>query len=170
MLRWVNRGAVTRRFATWWSPSAVSAGARPTFTGYPFTLGVASGEPVSSSVVLWTRLAPEPLNGGGVGADPVAVNWEVAEDEASGRVVQRGTAVARPAWAHSVHVEVSGLEPARLYFYRFMAGDEVSPVGRTRTAPAAGEVPLRLRGSAPASTSSWAITRLTVTWRPRIST
>ena len=41
--------------------------ARPAFTGYPFTLGVASGEPVSSGVVLWTRLAPEPLNGGGVG-------------------------------------------------------------------------------------------------------
>ena len=132
-------------FARWWSPNAVSARARPTFTGYPFTLGVASGEPVSSGVVLWTRLAPEPLNGGGVGADLVAVDWEVAEDEAFGRVVQRGTAVARAAWAHSVHVEVSGLEPARLYFYRFMAGDAVSPVGRTRTAPAAGEVPVRLR-------------------------
>ena len=132
-------------FATWWSPSVVSVSARANFTGYPFTLGVASGEPVPSGVVLWTRLAPAPLNGGGVGADPVAVDWEVAEDEAFGRVVQRGTAVARAAWAHSVHVEVSGLEPARLYFYRFMAGNEVSPVGCTRTAPGAAELPVQLR-------------------------
>ena len=128
-----------------WAPSVSAMGQRPSFTGYPFTLGVASGEPVSSGVVLWTRLAPEPLGGGGVGAEPVDVGWEVAEDEAFGRVVQRGTVVARAAWAHSVHVEVSGLEPARWYFYRFMAGDEVSPVGRTRTAPAAAELARQLR-------------------------
>ena len=67
--------------ARWWSPNVLRLGQRPSFTGYPFTLGVASGEPVSSGVVLWTRLAPEPLSGGGVGADPVAVDWEVAEDE-----------------------------------------------------------------------------------------
>jgi alkaline phosphatase D len=132
-------------FASWWSPSESLATERPSFTGYPFTLGVASGEPVSSGVVLWTRLAPEPLNGGGVGADPVAVDWEVAEDETFGRVVQRGTVVARAAWAHSVHAEVSGLEPERWYFYRFMAGGEVSPVGRTRTAPAVAGLPQRLR-------------------------
>ena len=132
-------------FARWWSPSESRAVEGPSFTGYPFTLGVASGEPVSSGVVLWTRLAPEPLNGGGMGADPVAVDWEVSEDEAFGRVVQRGTVAARAAWAHSVHVEVSGLEPERRYFYRFMAGAEVSPVGRTRTAPLPAEVPQRLR-------------------------
>jgi alkaline phosphatase D len=119
--------------------------AGPSFTGYPFTLGVASGEPVPSGVVLWTRLAPEPLNGGGVGTDPVDVGWEVAEDEGFGSVVQSGTVVARPAGAHSVHVEVSGLEPGHSYFYRFTAGDEVSAVGRTRTAPAASEMPPQLR-------------------------
>ena len=64
---------------------------------------------------------------------------------AFGRVVQRGTVVARAAWAHSVHVEVSGLEPARWYFYRFMAAGEVSPVGRTRTAPLLAELPQQLR-------------------------
>jgi alkaline phosphatase D len=119
--------------------------ARPSFTGYPFTLGVASGSPLPSGVVLWTRLAPEPLSGGGMGAEAVTVGWEVAEDEAFGRVVQRGAADARPAWAHSVHAEVTGLEPARWYFYRFIAGDEVSPVGRTRTAPAVEELPPQLR-------------------------
>ena len=132
-------------FATWWSPSEAPGTTRPSFTGYPFTLGVASGEPVSSGVVLWTRLAPEPLNGGGMGADAVAVKWELAEDEGFGRVVKRGTAVAHATWAHTVHAEVSGLEPARWYFYRFMAGDEVSRVGRTRTAPAPVESPGRLR-------------------------
>jgi alkaline phosphatase D len=132
-------------FATWWTASEPPAKERPSFTGYPFTLGVASGEPASSGVVVWTRLAPEPLNGGGVGVDSVVVSWELAEDEGFGRVVQSGTAVARAAWAHSVHVEVSGLEPGRWYFYRFMAGDEVSPVGRTRTAPAIAEPAGQLR-------------------------
>jgi alkaline phosphatase D len=143
--RVVDPVAVDEAFGAWWSPSEFGATKRPRFTGYPFTLGVASGEPLPSGVVLWTRLAPEPLNGGGVGADLVVVGWEVAEDETFGRVVQRGTAVARAAWAHSVHVEVAGLEPAHWYFYRFMAGDEVSPVGRTRTAPAVAELPKQLR-------------------------
>ena len=44
----------------------------------PFGLGVASGSPLPSSVVLWTRIAPEPLEGGGAGRDPIAVRWEFA--------------------------------------------------------------------------------------------
>ena len=72
--------------AAWWAASVSPAGQRASFTGYPFTLGVASGEPASSGVVLWTRLAPEPLGGGGVGAEPVVVGWEVADDAAFGRV------------------------------------------------------------------------------------
>jgi alkaline phosphatase D len=127
------------------SPTAEPALERPSFTGYPFTLGVASGAPLSTGVVLWTRLAPEPLNGGGVGPDAIVVRWEVAEDEGFGQVVQRGTVDALPAQAHSVHVEVDGLEPARWYFYRFIAGDETSPIGRTRTAPASGDLPQLLR-------------------------
>jgi alkaline phosphatase D len=118
---------------------------RPSFSGFPFTLGVASGAPLPDGVVLWTRLAPEPLRGGGAGDDPVAVRWEVAEDEGFTQVVQRGSATARPAGGFSVHAEVSGLQPAHWYFYRFIAGGEVSPVGRTRTAPAARERPARLR-------------------------
>ena len=127
------------------SPSDSVAEARPSFVGYPFTLGVASGSPLPTGVVLWTRLAPDPLHGGGVGPSAVVVRWEVAEDENFGRVVQSGSVDAVRAWAHSVHVEVSGLDPGRWYFYRFMAGDEVSPVGRTRTAPAAAELPQLLR-------------------------
>jgi alkaline phosphatase D len=115
------------------------------FTAYPFTLGVASGEPLPTGVVLWTRLAPDPLHGGGAGEQPIDVSWEVADDEAFGTIVARGTAVARPEAAHSVHVEVTGLQPARWYFYRFTAAGEVSPVGRTRTSPATGAPPDRVR-------------------------
>ena len=111
-----------------------------------FSLGVASGEPHSDGVVLWTRLAPEPMEtGGGMAATPVEVAWEVAADENMHKVVRRGTAIADPSFAHSVHVEVQGLEPARWYWYRFKAGRELSPIGRTRTAPTAGAAVDKLR-------------------------
>ena len=95
----------------------------------PFDLGVASGYPHPGGMVLWTRLVG--------GLDPVAypVRWEVASDEAMRQVVASGSAAADPHWAHSVHVEPKGLEPDRWYWYRFMVGDAVSRVGRTRTAP-----------------------------------
>lgn len=115
--------------------SAQTGGAR--FSGYPFTLGVASGAPRHDSVVLWTRLIPEPLNGsgdGGIPADRISVSWEVAEDEQFKKIVRRGAHRAIPELAYSVHAEVQGLEPGQWYFYRFLAGNEVSPVGRTRTA------------------------------------
>lgn len=67
---------------------------------------------------------------------PYEVRWELAADETFNQVVQTGTTVASPALAHSVHVDVSGLQPATEYFYRFRVGSEESPIGRTRTAPA----------------------------------
>jgi alkaline phosphatase D len=114
------------------------AWAQPIFMNYPFTMGVASGDPLPNGVVLWTRLAPDPLNGGGMPALAVEVGYEVAADRGFGTIVQSGTAIARPELGHSVHVELDGLEPAREYFYRFRAGAEVSPTGRTKTAPALG--------------------------------
>ena len=116
------------------------------FASSPFTLGVASGYPEPNAIVLWTRLAPEPLvPGGGMPSAPVAVDWEIASDERFAKVVRRGTAYATPDWAHSVHVEATGLEPARDYWYRFTSGGERSAVGRTRTAPALGAALARLR-------------------------
>jgi alkaline phosphatase D len=109
---------------------------RPRFAVDPFTLGVASGAPLPDGIVLWTRLAPDPRTGGGLDPLPIAVDWEVAMDESFRHIVRRGRTDADPAWAHSVHVEVDGLQPGRWYWYRFMTGDAVSPVGRTRTAPA----------------------------------
>ncbi|HCE03502.1 MAG TPA: alkaline phosphatase, partial [Acidobacteria bacterium] len=117
----------------------------PRFAGPPFSLGVASGDPTSDSVMLWTRLAPVPLEGGGMGDEAVEVNWAVATDERMTRVVQRGTSVARPDLGHAVHVEVTGLEPDRWYWYRFRSGGEASRVGRTRTFPVAGSAVRQLK-------------------------
>ena len=80
---------------------------------YPFTLGIASGDPTADGVVLWTRLAPRPFDGGGMPARPMAVQWQVATDERMDAIVQRGATLATPELGHSVHVEVNGLEPSR---------------------------------------------------------
>src|SRR6478672_6819046 len=109
--------------------------AKPIFESYPFSLGVASGDPLPDGIVLWTRLAPKPLEGGGMPMNIVEVDWEISRDARFQNVVQKGTTLARPELGHSVHVEVDGLEPSRDYWYRFHAGDESSQVGRTRTAP-----------------------------------
>jgi alkaline phosphatase D len=117
------------------------ASAAPRRLGYPFTLGVASGEPLPGGVVLWTRLAPEPLAPDGLGGMPnrqVSVTWQLATDDAMRNVVRSGVALALPELAHSVHAEVDGLLPGRDYWYRFVAGSHASAIGHTRTAPAPG--------------------------------
>ncbi|MBK9166401.1 MAG: alkaline phosphatase D family protein [Bryobacterales bacterium] len=111
--------------------------ASPKFGTNPFTLGVASGDPLPDGVVLWTRLAPKPSEGGGMPPEDVEVRWQVASDDKMANIVQQGKATAPANLAHAVHVEVDGLEPGRWYFYRFIAGSEESPIGRTRTAAAA---------------------------------
>src|SRR5918996_761642 len=120
-----------------------AAGQAPRFRSYPFALGVASGDPLPDGVALWTRIAPDPVAPDGLGGvprphQPIPVRWEVATDGTFGArsLVRRGVATADPSLAHSVHVEVEGLGPDRVYWYRFLTGDEASPVGRTRTAPA----------------------------------
>ena len=125
---------------------AQRARANPLFTDFPFQLGVAAGDPVADGFVIWTRLAPRPLeSGGGVPPVPVPVIWEVAADPGFTQVVRRGEALARPELGHSVHVEVTGLEPERDYTYRFLAGGEASPPGRAKTTPARSASPSRAR-------------------------
>jgi alkaline phosphatase D len=117
-----------------------------TVGGDPFALGVASGDPWPDGFVIWTRLATAPLApGGGMPAVPVEVAWEVAADERFATVLRAGTTLARPEAAHAVHVEVGGLEPGRPYAYRFRALGQVSRAGRSRTAPAPGAAPARIR-------------------------
>lgn len=114
----------------------------------PFTLGVASGDPVPDGFVLWTRLALDPLADDGLGGMPDAaqsVRWEVASDERFRSVVQRGTVRTSATEGFAVHVEVEDLRPGREYWYRFKVGSFVSRAGRTRTSPAAGSLPSSLR-------------------------
>jgi alkaline phosphatase D len=102
-------------------------------TSFPFLLGVASGSPTHDSVVLWTRVME-------IGLDDkaVTVRWEMADDDKFSRIVQSGQHRATADLGYSVHVEVQNLQPNRWYFYRFMVGDAVSSIGKTRTFPKAG--------------------------------
>ena len=118
----------------------------PALPGDPFTLGIASGDPLPDSVILWTRLAPSPGEArGGMPDEPFTVDWEVATDEDFADIVQAGSADAVPMWAHSVHVQVDGLDPDTWYWYRFTIREYTSAAGRTRTTPALDAKPERLR-------------------------
>lgn len=105
---------------------------------YHFTLGVASGCPRPDGIVLWTRLAPEPLRGGGMPLGKAMVRYRLCSDQAMRRTVREGLVETSDAKAHSVHVVLRGLEPGREYFYQFTYGKDESPVGRTRTANVGG--------------------------------
>lgn len=121
------------------APWAAAQTSSAPFRAYPFTLGVAAGDPASDGFVIWTRLAPNPLvHDGDMPPMDVEVGWEVASDPAFRRIVQKGRGVARAALAHSVHVEVAGLSPHTPYWYRFLAGGLSSPTGRARTLPPLG--------------------------------
>ncbi len=127
-------------------PAGAQADRAVRFDSYPFTLGVASGYPTADGFVLWTRLAPRPLEpGGGLAPETVPMRWEIAEDEGFRKVVASRAEFASHEWAHSVHAEVRGLAPDRWYFYRFLAGDAISPIGRARSAPANSALAARLR-------------------------
>ncbi|WP_174614854.1 alkaline phosphatase D family protein [Virgibacillus ihumii] len=129
----------------------------PEFKKNPFQLGVASGDPLPDGVVIWTRLAPEPLaedGSGGMKNIRVPVEWEVAADQNFNKIIQHGFAAALPDLGHSVHVELEGLAPWRYYYYRFKVGDMVSSIGRTKTAPADG-TPISSLSFATASCQAW---------------
>ncbi len=112
----------------------------------PFCLGVASGDPDATSVVLWTRLAPEPLEpGGGMEPVPVDVRWEIATDPAMTQVIRRGAVRALPERGHAVHAFAQGLPSDRWLWFRFHAMGVASPIGRTRTFPAPGVRNTRMR-------------------------
>ncbi len=141
---------LSRRHFILGSAAAVAAPAivqaRSLWRNYPFSLGIASGDPAPDGFVIWTRIAPEPLApDGGMGMGVAPVKWQVASDDRFNQVVAEGEALARPELAHSVHVEVTGLSPDRPYWYRFEIQNERSLRGRARTLPAGGASPDALR-------------------------
>ncbi len=145
---------------------------QPKFAADPFALGVASGDPTDTGVVLWTRLAPKPLDeAGGMPPENVEVRWEVADDEAMKAVLKSGTAVATPQLGHSVHVEVEGLKPDRWYFYRFRAATRPAPSAAPAPRPSRPRRPTSCGSrSRPASTTSRGCSPPTSTWRRTTST
>ncbi|WP_329445848.1 alkaline phosphatase D family protein [Streptomyces sp. NBC_01426] len=105
-------------------------------TAPAFLHGIASGDPLPDGVLLWTRVTPSPEAVPGSGLGPAtAVGWEVAEDRNFTRVVAGGAVTATAAADHTVKVDVRGLRPHTSYWYRFTAGETVSAIGRTLTAP-----------------------------------
>ncbi|MDP2285971.1 MAG: alkaline phosphatase D family protein [Pseudohongiella sp.] len=104
-----------------------------------FTHGVASGDPLQDRVILWTRVLP-----GSGEPEAVQLEWQVASDQRFANIVASGTTSTGPARDFTVKVDASGLEPGQSYFYRFTAQGVSSPIGRTRTLPAAGVEQARL--------------------------
>ena len=128
------------------APARAQLNPKPRFSANPFALGVASGYPQPAGFTLWTRLAPFPdVPGGGMAPETVPVSWEVATDDAFRDIAASGTTYATPEWAHSVHVQVDGLQGNRPYWYRFACGDARTAPARTRTAPGPQARPTRLR-------------------------
>lgn len=143
----LHRAALWLALGSWGATTGARAASDPRWASDPFTLGVASGQPRPGSVVLWTRLAaPEIQEEPGAGDRPAfAVRYEIYGDAALRQPVQQGEATAWPSRGFSVHVLAQGLQPGRDYWYRFACGNAVSPVGHTRTAPAAEADVRRLR-------------------------
>lgn len=102
-----------------------------------FRHGVASGDPLSDRVILWTRVSPR--TGG-----PQRVSWQIARDEKVTQVVARGEVETGAARDFTVKVDPAGLQPGTTYYYRFESGGERSAIGRTRTLPPNGVSHVRL--------------------------
>ncbi len=98
-------------------------------SGVRFEHGVASGDPLTDAVIIWTRVTPEYRSG------RVRIQWEVSESEDFAATVRNGKLTTSSRADYTVKVDVRGLEAGQTYFYRFRVGEAVSPVGRTRTLP-----------------------------------
>ena len=136
--------ALAAAWAPWLAPCAQAQSAPPLWRVFPFSLGVASGQPQPGSVVLWTRLRIDDADAARR-EQAVEVVCELFADEALRQPVRQWRLSADARRGHSLHVLADGLQPGRHYWYRFVSGNAVSPVGRTRTSPALNEAVRRLR-------------------------
>lgn len=132
-------------------PVATANRPEPQLAPPPFAHGVASGDPISNSIVLWTRItANEPQ---------VSVEWQVAADREFAAIVASGAVLTDASSNYTIHIDPLNLQPATVYFYRFFVrsgeyAGTVSPTGRTKTAPAPG-TPLDELTLAVASCANW---------------
>ena len=146
----LSRRALHRQALAWalapWSlvPQARAQTGAPRWRQDPFALGVASGQPQASSVVLWTRLLIGP-DDAALAQQALTVRCELFADEALRQPLRQWSVSTDASRGHSVHVLAEGLPPGRPFWYRFVCGSAQSRVGRTRTAPAPGQAVARLR-------------------------
>ncbi|HRG88403.1 MAG TPA: PhoD-like phosphatase N-terminal domain-containing protein, partial [Chitinophagales bacterium] len=96
---------------------------------YPFYHGVASGDPLSDRVILWSRITLDPV------VDPVTVGWQVALDASFNTIVSSGTTTTDSTKDYTIKVDAAGLQPNSWYYYRFTYDTLKSITGRTRTLP-----------------------------------
>ncbi|MEM7609499.1 MAG: alkaline phosphatase D family protein [Myxococcota bacterium] len=99
---------------------------------FGFGFGVASGDPLPNAVIVWTRYLPED-------GEALSVQWEVSETSTFDTLAASGEAMAAPERDFTVKVDVMGLRPGTVYFYRFVRDAEQSLVGRARTAAATAD-------------------------------
>lgn len=97
-----------------------------------FNFGVSSGDPLADRVILWTHAQVPGLS------EDVALTYEVSTDATFATLVSSGSTKATAATGHTAKADATGLAAGKDYFFRFRSGDTISPVGRTRTLPAAG--------------------------------
>ncbi|WP_445403752.1 alkaline phosphatase D family protein [Acinetobacter vivianii] len=94
-----------------------------------FEHGVASGDPLKDRVILWTRLTPNDSSA------RLQVTWQIALDDQFKQIVKTDKVTTAASQDFTVKVDATGLIPDQSYFYRFIFGDKISPVGRTKTLP-----------------------------------
>ncbi|MCH7395140.1 alkaline phosphatase D family protein [Acinetobacter dispersus] len=94
-----------------------------------FEHGVASGDPLQDRVILWTRLTPNDSSA------RLQVTWEIALDQQFKQIIKTDKVTTSASQDFTVKVDATGLKPDQSYFYRFIFGDKVSPVGQTKTLP-----------------------------------
>ena len=133
-----EKSADTQPDASTTSAPTTSPVPQVALSGDPFTLGVASGDPTTESVILWTRLAIDALNGGGMPDEDIDVLWEVSSTDQFTDIIASGITTAETRFGHAIHVDVPLSSKEDFVNYRFKVGDYTSPVGRTRLAASVG--------------------------------
>ena len=145
LIQHLQRSALALALGPWLKAVAAPLNTSHTWAVNPFALGVASGVPRPSGVVLWTRLLISEADRAGGGDGPLYLQVEVFSDAALKHRVHVQDVATDATRGHSVHVQLKHLQPATSYWYRFKQGDAYSVVGRTRTAPASNTDVQQLR-------------------------